>query len=597
MKLAILPLVLLLAGCSPARAPGGGGGIASQKIVSTNPCADAILIDLVPANRIAAISHYSQDPGATSIPLDVANRFASTTGTAEEVIALNPALVLTSSFTPASTRSAYERAGLKTLLLDSPVTIAASKAQVLQIAEAVGAAERGRALNARIDRAVVSAQPEPGTDNPSALLFIAGDLVNGSGTLLDELLATAGFRDAAIDYGLAFTGTLPIETIAAKPPRVILTPRPVAHRDAARPRACPHRREHGRGGLPAHPRQLRRPDHHPRHHPPRGDPPAVRFMNRKLALLAALVILAFGLSLIAGKTWIPPQIWFSGDPRVAIIVELRLPRAILGLALGAVLGLSGAVLQGYLRNPLADPAVVGVSSSAALGAVAAIVLGIAGNPLVLFACAMLSAGGSMALLAALTWRSPSPVQFILAGTVLASLAGALTAFLISIAPNPYAVAEVIDWLMGALTDRSIEDVRTALPFMAVGAALLFLAAPSLDALTLGEAAARSLGVRLGRLQVLVVLGTGLTIGASVAVTGVVGFVGLVVPHLLRPIFGHRPAALLLPSALGGAALVLVADSLCRLAPGAGEVRLGVAMALLGAPFFLMLLLRGRASWN
>lgn len=320
-------------------------------------------------------------------------------------------------------------------------------------------------------------------------------------------------------------------------------------------------------------------------------------MKRNLAFLILLVILAFAFSLIAGKAWVPPSAWFSPDPRFAIIVELRLPRAILGLSIGAVLGLSGAVLQGYLRNPLADPAVVGVSSSAALGAVAAIVLGIAANPLVLFACAMAAAAGSMTLLAALTWRSPSPVQFILAGTVLASLAGALTAFLISIAPNPYAVAEVIDWLMGALTDRSLDDVRTALPFMAVGAVLLFLTGPSLDALTLGEEAARSLGIRLGRLQALVVLGTGLTIGASVAVTGVVGFVGLVVPHLLRPFFGHRPSSLLLPSALGGAALVLTADSLCRLAPGAGEVRLGVAMALLGAPFFLMLLLKGRAAWS
>ncbi len=172
-------------------------------------------------------------------------------------------------------------------------------------------------------------------------------------------------------------------------------------------------------------------------------------------------MLAFGLSLIAGKVWIPPT---PGSPAIRASrssSSLRLPRALLGLGIGAVLGLSGAVLQGYLRNPLADPAVVGVSASAALGAVAAIVFGIAANPLVLFACAMLAASGSMALLAALTWRSPSPVQFILAGTVLASLAGALTAFLISIAPNPYAVAEVIDWLMGALTDRSIEDVRIA----------------------------------------------------------------------------------------------------------------------------------------
>ncbi|MEO5866922.1 MAG: iron ABC transporter permease [Sphingomonas sp.] len=321
-------------------------------------------------------------------------------------------------------------------------------------------------------------------------------------------------------------------------------------------------------------------------------------MRRRLALLAGLTATAFVLSLMAGKVWISPLAWFADDPRAAIIAELRLPRAILGLVLGGVLGLSGAVLQGYLRNPLADPAVVGVSSSAALGAVAAIVFGVAGSPLVVFGCAMAGAGGAMALLAALTWRRASAVQFILAGTVLASLAGALTAFIISIAPNPYAVAEVIDWLMGALTDRGMDDVRIAVPLMLGGAAPLLMTGRALDALTLGEDAARSVGVRLGRLQVLVVLGTGLAIGASVAVTGVVGFVGLVVPHLLRPVFGHKPSALLVPSMLGGATLVLVADSLCRLAPGAGEVRLGVAMALIGAPFFLALLLRGEgAAWR
>ncbi|TPG12999.1 FecCD family ABC transporter permease [Sphingomonas oligophenolica] len=308
----------------------------------------------------------------------------------------------------------------------------------------------------------------------------------------------------------------------------------------------------------------------------------------KLAILAALVVAAFALSLVAGKQWLP----LDGDAASAIMIELRLPRALLGLALGAVLGLSGAVLQGYLRNPLADPAVVGVSSSAALGAVAAILYA-GGSSLAVFAAAMLGAGGAMALLAALTWRSPSPVAFILAGTVLSSLAGALTAFLISTAANPYAIASVLDWLMGALTDRSLDDAARAIPPMAVGAGVLLLTARALDALTLGEDAARSLGVRLGRLQALVVIGTGLTIGAGVAVTGVVGFVGLVVPHLLRPVFGHRPSDLLLPSALGGAALVLVADSLCRLAPGAGEVRLGVAMALIGAPFFLGLLMTYR----
>lgn len=320
-------------------------------------------------------------------------------------------------------------------------------------------------------------------------------------------------------------------------------------------------------------------------------------MRGKIALLVGLVAASFALSLMAGKLWIPPSGWFGHDTNAAILLELRLPRAVLGLAIGAVLGLSGAVLQGYLRNPLADPGVVGVSSSAALGAVTAIVLGIASNPLVVFVCAMAAAGGSMALLAALTWRQASAVQFILAGTVLASLSGALTAFVISIAPNPYAVAEVIDWLMGALTDRGMDDVRVALPFLLLGAVVLAATGPSLDALSLGEDTARSLGIRLGRVQALVVLGTGLTVGASVAVTGVVGFVGLIVPHLLRPLFGARPSALLLPSALGGAALVLIADSMCRLIPGAGEVRLGVAMALIGAPFFLWLLLKGGVAWN
>ncbi|MGK6356083.1 FecCD family ABC transporter permease [Sphingomonas sp. DT-207] len=323
-------------------------------------------------------------------------------------------------------------------------------------------------------------------------------------------------------------------------------------------------------------------------------------MNRPLllALLTALVALLFAGSLTAGKVWVPFSAWFSSDPRWWIILELRLPRAILGLAIGAALGLTGAVLQGYLRNPLADPAVVGVSSSAALGAVAAIVVFAASAPLTVFASAMLAACASMLLLAGLAWRADSAVAFILAGTMLASLGGALTAFLISIAPNPFATAEVIDWIMGALTDRSFAEVRLALPFIAAGCLLLLFTGRALDALTLGESAARSMGVRLARVQMLIVLGAGLAVGASVAVTGVVGFVGLIVPHLLRPIVGARPSALLIPSALGGAALVLAADSLVRLSPGAAEIRLGVAMALLGTPFFFALLFKlRRSAWS
>lgn len=314
-----------------------------------------------------------------------------------------------------------------------------------------------------------------------------------------------------------------------------------------------------------------------------------------LALFSALALILFAGSLMAGKAWVPFSAWFSDAPGWWIIFELRLPRAILGLSIGAALGLTGAVLQGFLRNPLADPSVLGVSSAAALGAVASIVLVAGAAPLLIFGSAMAAACAAMVLLALLAWRSGGAVTFILAGTVLASLAGALTAFLISIAPNPYATAEIIDWIMGSLTDRSFTEVGYAVPFIALGCAALLCTGRALDGLTLGEDAARSMGVRLGRTQLLVIAGAGLAVGASVAVTGVVGFVGLIVPHLLRPIVGARPSALLLPSALGGAVLLLAADILVRLGPGAREIRLGVAMALLGTPVFLYLVHKMRRS--
>jgi len=314
-----------------------------------------------------------------------------------------------------------------------------------------------------------------------------------------------------------------------------------------------------------------------------------RFMTGVLLLLT---LAAFLLSLMAGKVWIWPMSWAADNADGWIFLELRLPRALLGLCVGAVLGLSGAVLQGYLRNPLADPTVLGVSASAALGGVLAIFLGINLVPFGLFGCAMIGAGASILLLLAIG-RGGGLIGFILGGMVLSTLAGALTALVISIAPNPFAASEIINWLMGALTDRLMEDVLTALPFMAIGALLLLTTGRALDALTLGENGAKSLGVDLFRLQWLIVLGVGLSVGASVAVSGVVGFVGLIVPHLIRSFYGEQPSRILLPSALGGAILTLTADSLVRLIPGPGEMRLGIAMAVLGAPFFLLLLLRYR----
>ncbi|SOB86543.1 iron complex transport system substrate-binding protein [Sphingomonas guangdongensis] len=208
--------LLLLAGCAPA-AEGARGGI-----VSLNPCADQLLVALVPPDKIAAISHYSQAPGATSLPLAVARRFRATAGTAEEVIALAPDLVLATSFTPPATRAAFARAGLRTLYLGSPTTIAASQAQVVEVATAVGAEARGSALNRRIDAAVAAQRADQA--GVPALLYISGNLANGGGTLLTQLMALTGFRNAAVDHGLTVTGTLPVETLLARPPAVILSP-------------------------------------------------------------------------------------------------------------------------------------------------------------------------------------------------------------------------------------------------------------------------------------------------------------------------------------------------------------------------------------
>lgn len=313
-------------------------------------------------------------------------------------------------------------------------------------------------------------------------------------------------------------------------------------------------------------------------------------------LLASALAILFGLSLMAGPVWVPFSAWTTPDldPRWAIVFELRLPRAVLAVMVGAALGLSGAALQGYTRNPLADPGVLGVSSTAALGAVIALYYGATVvSPWVQPLAALTGALIGVGVLLFLSGGGSGLVGFILAGTVLNIIAGAGVSLALSLAPNPWAVAEIVNWLMGSLADRSFEEVRLALPFIVGGCALLLLTGPALDALTLGETGARSLGVSLPRTRALLALGVGLAAGGAVAVTGVIGFVGLVTPHLLRPLVGARPGALLIPSALGGAVVTLTADILVRLIPAPVEIRLGVAMAAVGAPFFLMALLAER----
>jgi iron complex transport system permease protein len=308
--------------------------------------------------------------------------------------------------------------------------------------------------------------------------------------------------------------------------------------------------------------------------------------------LAGLALALAAASLMAGRVWAPMSAWWDqSDPRWAIVFELRAPRTLLAIVVGAALGLSGAAMQGYTRNPLADPGVLGVSSMAALGAVMTLYFGLSvATPWLLPVAAVVGAFVGVVLLLTLAGPASSLISFILAGVILQSIAGAAVALALSLAPNPWATQEILDWLMGALTDRSMEEVRLATPLIAVGAIVLFSQRRALDALSLGEASAASLGVDLARTQILIAIGVGLCTGASVAVTGVIGFVGLIVPHLLRPFTGGEPGRLLLPSALGGAVLVLAADILVRLTPAAAEVKLGVALSALGGPFFLALLM-------
>ena len=313
-------------------------------------------------------------------------------------------------------------------------------------------------------------------------------------------------------------------------------------------------------------------------------------MTRASWTLLAALVLAIPLSLLAGRA----AILSLDEARALLIVsELRLPRALLAVTVGAGLGAAGAAMQGYLRNPLADPGLFGIAPCAALGAVLSFSFGLAASGWLLPILALAGAGGAMALLALLAGRGGGIALFTLAGLMIASLAGALTSLVISLAPNPWALSEIVTWLMGALTDRSWADVMLAAPLTLAGIVVLARCGPALDALTLGEDAARSMGVAMDRLLWLLVVGVGLTIGSGVAVAGIIGFVGLMVPHLVRPLTNRRPSSLIVPSALAGGLLVLVADAVLRMLPLVSELRLGIALSLIGAPFFLWLLLRMR----
>jgi len=323
--------------------------------------------------------------------------------------------------------------------------------------------------------------------------------------------------------------------------------------------------------------------------------------RRLVAALAALVAVLALASLAIGPAPIPP--WTAAKALIAdlgsasiIVREIRLPRALLAVAIGATLGLIGAALQGLLRNPLADASVFGAPQAAAFGAVLVIYFGWAGAlswalPLAAIAGALVS----IALVVAVAGREAGVVVLVLAGLAVGSLAGAATSFAISLSPNPFAITEIVFWLLGSLEDRSMAHVILATPFLALAMVLLLSTGPALRALTLGEDAAASLGIDLVRTRLTVIAASAVGAGAAVAVAGAIGFVGLVSPHLVRPFVAYDPGRTLAPSALAGAALLTAADCAVRLIPSTYEVKIGVLTALLGVPFFLWIIARRKAE--
>jgi iron complex transport system permease protein len=320
-----------------------------------------------------------------------------------------------------------------------------------------------------------------------------------------------------------------------------------------------------------------------------------------IAFVALVVVLAL-ISLGIGPVRLSPlaviEALFGGGSEVQQIIvrEIRLPRTILGIAIGAILGLSGAALQGLLRNPLASPSLFGAPQSAAFGAVLVISLGVADvRSWALPVAAIAMAFASVFVLLGIAGRNAGLLILILAGLAISSLAGAMTALVMNLSSNPFVVLEIAFWLLGSLEDRSFRHVVLALPFILAGGAILISQRNAFRALTLGEETAQSLGVDVGKLRLFVIIGVALGVGGAVAVTGTIGFIGLVAPHLVRPLIGHDPARLMAPGALTGAALLLAADIAVRIIPSTSDIKVGVLTSIIGVPFFLYLIMRERRA--
>ena len=322
-------------------------------------------------------------------------------------------------------------------------------------------------------------------------------------------------------------------------------------------------------------------------------------MTRGLNLwLGAGGLVAILAACLLGSTPLPPDRMLAalvgmGDVADRVIVwEIRLPRALAAWLVGVALGASGAALQGLLRNPLAEPGVLGVSASSALAATITLHFGFAVlSPFALPLAAIGGACAATALLAAAAIRAQSMTTLILIGVGLSSFAAALMSLLMNLAPNPFTLADMVNWMMGSVANRGLPDIALGLPFLVIGLWLLYATRRGLSALTLGEEAAAGIGLNVRRQRLATVFGAGIVTGASVAIAGAIGFVGIVAPHLVRPWVGHDPARSLVPSALLAGLFLVLADIVVRVMPGENELKLGVVAALVGAPIFLLIAVR------
>jgi iron complex transport system permease protein len=321
-----------------------------------------------------------------------------------------------------------------------------------------------------------------------------------------------------------------------------------------------------------------------------------------IALLALGLVVLAAVAIALGETPLSAAQYGQAfhdpsSPPGEILWALRAPRVVCAAVVGAALGLAGAVMQGLLRNPLAEPGVLGVSAGGGVGAALAITLGLAVVPGAIEGAALAGAllAGLVVIAAAARFREPETL--ILFGVALSAFLGAMTALVFNLSPSPVATSEMLSWLMGSVANRDWSDIGRALVPMALGAGLCAYAARGLVMMTLGEETAALSGLAMGRMRAAAVAGAALLTGAAVAAAGVIGFVGLVAPHMVRAGVRHDPGRVLAPSALAGAGLLVAADLVGRMLPTEVELKLGVVTALFGAPLFALIAVRAARSWR